>query len=439
MAAKRKNSKEETVSPVRSSRKSGKASSANPLRVFIQRLSLFGIALAAMLILYSILGGETDLLHSTQTTASAPTSDASASTKKSDESQTWTSGKPLMDELGNALPFLKVSDGETGTADAASADSASGTSSDDGNSSDGTAADGTTAAAGSTETSSTPTADPASADPASPDSPNSASDSSTSAPASSAPFPTDSASPSASSPTDSSQAASTPPSDSTVSPSSPSEPSSSEPSSPSEPSSSEPPSSEPLISSGLGVSGSVPPVKLNANTTITGPDGTPRRGEVLIREEGQLPPLKSAGGPPVADFLELFNFDVTPDWIEARWTCITVVGPLTTRGYRVPLSTGPSPSDLVGSLTYYFNRHLELEKITFEGFTGELDRLLISLKYFHMSKRVTSDPNALLYVSETLAENHRSFLKTYYRLLPQDEKNPHKKYWVTMELYPPEP
>ncbi len=170
---------------------------------------------------------------------------------------------------------------------------------------------------------------------------------------------------------------------------------------------------------------------------ITGPDGVPRRGEVVV-QEGGLPNLKNLEGPPVTDFLELFSFDITPDWVEARWSNVTIVGPLTTRGYRVPLSTGPTESDIFGSLTYYFNNRLELEKITFEGYTGNLDRLVISLRYFNMSKRVTADPNALLYVSEVLADNRQSFLKTYHRLLPIEEGNPMKKYWITMELYPPE-
>ncbi len=176
----------------------------------------------------------------------------------------------------------------------------------------------------------------------------------------------------------------------------------------------------------------------NSNTTVTGPDGRPRHGEVLVQEVGMTPKLKSPAGPPVDNFLEIFNFDATPDWIEERWSSISIVGPLHTRGYRVPLSTGPMESDLVGSLTYYFNNRLEVEKITFEGYTGSLDRLAMTLRYFNMSKRITSDPNAEMYASETLADNRQSYMKTYYRIMPIDEEHPNRKYWITMELYPPE-
>ena len=180
------------------------------------------------------------------------------------------------------------------------------------------------------------------------------------------------------------------------------------------------------------------PIKNYKEGVVTGPDGNPRRDEVKILEVGRGEPVKNHFGPAVTDFLDLFDFSITPDWIEANWSSVAIVGPLTTRGYRVPISTGPEPSDLVGSLTYYFDNRLELEKITFEGYTGDLDRLLISLKYYNLTKRITSDPSALLYLSEPLSDNRRSFLKSYFRLQSHDKNEPNKRYWLTIELYPPE-
>ena len=188
----------------------------------------------------------------------------------------------------------------------------------------------------------------------------------------------------------------------------------------------------------VGLPPETPPIKNYKEGVVTGPDGKPRRDEVKILEMGRGEPIKNHFGPAVTDFLDLFNFNITPDWVEANWSSLAIVGPLTTRGYRVPISTGPEPSDLVGSLTYYFDSHLELEKITFEGYTGDLDRLLISLKYFNLTKRITSDPNALLYLSEELSGNRRSFLKSYYRLKSPKESEPNQRYWITVELYPPE-
>ena len=188
----------------------------------------------------------------------------------------------------------------------------------------------------------------------------------------------------------------------------------------------------------LDIPPETPPIRNYKEGVVTGPDGLPRRDEVTILEVGRGEPVRNHFGPAVTDFLDLFDFSITPDWIEANWSSAAIVGPLTTRGYRVPISTGPEPSDLVGSLTYYFNNRLELEKITFEGYTGDLDRLLISLKYFNLTKRITSDPSALLYLSEPLSDNRRSFLKSYFRLQSHDKAEPNKRYWLTLELYPPE-
>ncbi|MDO4570986.1 MAG: hypothetical protein Q4D38_11415 [Planctomycetia bacterium] len=166
------------------------------------------------------------------------------------------------------------------------------------------------------------------------------------------------------------------------------------------------------------------------------PNGCP--SDVVVVEQMPTPPLKSPGGPPVSNFLEIFDFSIDPDWVLARWTQVSNVGPLSTRGYRVPLSTGPDKTDLVGSLTYYFNARLEVEKITFEGYTGDISRLVITLRRFDMSKKITSDPNIELYESPTHSGNQRSYMKTYHRLTPLSPDNPYKQFWITMELYPPE-
>jgi len=176
---------------------------------------------------------------------------------------------------------------------------------------------------------------------------------------------------------------------------------------------------------------------IHDNTVTRGPNSSPRYGEVLIQEPNPNP-LKSPTGPMFTNFLEIFDFSITPEWVEERWSCIQPVGPMTTRGYRVAVSTGPEISDLVGSLTYYFDNKLDLVKINFEGYTGELDRLLQTMKYFHFSRQVTNDPNAILYASEINSQGHRSFLKTYHRLKPVDTKDPRKKFWITMELCAPE-
>jgi hypothetical protein len=77
-------------------------------------------------------------------------------------------------------------------------------------------------------------------------------------------------------------------------------------------------------------------------------------------------------GQPVMDPGEVFRFDVTPAWVLGRWSrASTVSGPPDLQGYRVVLVTGPTASDLAGSLTYYFNDRQQVQRITFVGTTGD--------------------------------------------------------------------
>ena len=94
-----------------------------------------------------------------------------------------------------------------------------------------------------------------------------------------------------------------------------------------------------------------------------------------------------------------FRFDITPEWIEKNWDFVTAcVGPMNLQGYRVSLVTGPSPDDLTGVLTYYFDSRKQLQQIQFQGTTGHLGRLTTMLRQqFHMSQRIVNDPSLTIF------------------------------------------
>jgi hypothetical protein len=74
---------------------------------------------------------------------------------------------------------------------------------------------------------------------------------------------------------------------------------------------------------------------------------------------------------------QLLRFDVTPSWVVENWPRVTtrlVDGQL--EGLRVTLVTGTEAHDLVGSLTYYFDKRLQLQRILFHGHTGDPRRLV---------------------------------------------------------------
>ena len=82
---------------------------------------------------------------------------------------------------------------------------------------------------------------------------------------------------------------------------------------------------------------------------------------------------------PTVSLTEILRFDVTPEWVVARWPRVaTVVGELEWSGMRVPLITGETPQDIVGSLTYYFDGRQQLKRILPEGYCGD-ERAIVAL------------------------------------------------------------
>jgi hypothetical protein len=80
---------------------------------------------------------------------------------------------------------------------------------------------------------------------------------------------------------------------------------------------------------------------------------------------------------PSASIEEAFRFEVRPDWVMSRWPQVTTVaGGPNQLGMRVALVSGTRPDDVAGSLTYYFDEHHQLQRLTFTGQTADARRLL---------------------------------------------------------------
>lgn len=82
-------------------------------------------------------------------------------------------------------------------------------------------------------------------------------------------------------------------------------------------------------------------------------------------------------GAPVANFSELFRFDATPQWVTSRWARVTTFPtPEGWQAMRVPVVTGTQVDDLAGSLTFYFDSLHHVQRITFKGSTGDVQKLV---------------------------------------------------------------
>ena len=113
-----------------------------------------------------------------------------------------------------------------------------------------------------------------------------------------------------------------------------------------------------------------------------------------------LPPNASpADYAPLPSLAEVLRFDATVEWILHRWPRVTTGLPyLQLQGYRVPLMTGANPTDVAGSLTYYFNARQQVQRITLRGATGDPSVLATILaSRYNFTRRLTNDPSVVLY------------------------------------------
>ncbi len=118
----------------------------------------------------------------------------------------------------------------------------------------------------------------------------------------------------------------------------------------------------------------------------------------LAAEHGFRPDVRIEGSH-VDELGQVFRFDVTTAWVLGHWARVsTQLADLDLQGYRVPLVTGTRPSDLAGSLTYYFNKRQRVQRITFTGTTGDA-RPLVSLLVarFGFRRELVDDAGLYLY------------------------------------------
>ncbi len=111
-------------------------------------------------------------------------------------------------------------------------------------------------------------------------------------------------------------------------------------------------------------------------------------------------PVRGVEGAPARDLGEVLRFKgVTTGWVLWRWPRVsTGLAELPLQGYRVPLVTGTKETDLAGSLTYYFNARQEVQRISFQGTTGDPRELigLLTTRY-KFTRRLTNDPGLYVY------------------------------------------
>lgn len=93
------------------------------------------------------------------------------------------------------------------------------------------------------------------------------------------------------------------------------------------------------------------------------------------------PSTASVEQTPIVSLAEILRFDITPEWVMGRFPRVsTLLSEMNLDGLRVPLITGSSPSDLAGTLTYYFDRYKRLQRVSIHASVGEPTRFMTELQ-----------------------------------------------------------
>jgi len=153
------------------------------------------------------------------------------------------------------------------------------------------------------------------------------------------------------------------------------------------------------------------PSKADAPTTA-GPPARPPAPEANNKGEAAQAAPPGSESILVSDLAEVFRFDISPAWVMAQWRRVSAsLAQLQLQGYRVPLVTGTAEDDLAGSLTYYFDSRQQLQRITFQGSTGDPRKLLALLTArYGFARRLTNDPSSFVYEVPSLDKKAKSVL-----------------------------
>ncbi len=116
--------------------------------------------------------------------------------------------------------------------------------------------------------------------------------------------------------------------------------------------------------------------------------------EQLVRKLHKIPdhaPMPSLVGTRTDDLRKIIRFDATPEKVIAHFSRVTtVLADLSLQGLRVPVVTGTEATDLAGTMTYYFDKSGQTQRISLHGFTGDPRELITTLSQHYELKHEPS-------------------------------------------------
>lgn len=207
----------------------------------------------------------------------------------------------------------------------------------------------------------------------------------------------------------------------------------------------------------LGAAVGVPYVATNGPNidglfaTSDGPAPAESNEELLrkqLAQPGHMPTHQGPGaklyptatpleGMPAMSLHEVFNMNVTKEWVYQRWARkSTALSELGLFGIRVPLVTGTQLHDLAGSLTYFFDRTGRVQRISFHGTTGDTSQIvMLAAQQFGLQQQATPVSGQQLL---QIRRNDQVFSELRTRPAPVLwDSSPHDSFAVDLDLQHP--
>jgi len=153
---------------------------------------------------------------------------------------------------------------------------------------------------------------------------------------------------------------------------------------------------------GNGAYSGIPQQTLSPNPPYAGP-GAAGLGSTGWGAPGVGVPATSISrqrltGPEVASIADVIRMDVNRGWVMNNWARVsTNLMDRNLEGLRVPIVSGTSVHDVAGSLTYFFDRQQVLQRVTFEGHSGDPSQLVaLATRYYGLRQEPSLGPGMFM-------------------------------------------
>jgi len=121
----------------------------------------------------------------------------------------------------------------------------------------------------------------------------------------------------------------------------------------------------------------------------------PGQTQLQTQQSSTVPPASLPGGDIPLPLL--LSFETTPEWITSNWDRVTTrIGELDLQGWRVPYAR--RIDDFAGSVTYYFDRARNVQRIVLHGYTSDASEFK-QLATGHYRMQRVPNPNFDLFLA----------------------------------------